>query len=155
MKLRPEDDGVTHINVYSKGRTDLGRWLSNFQEAPFVIYDDGKFASIEGYWYWLATGGTFDILRDLSGHRAKETGKLLLKGRGVKKEVSEETFKNKILYALTVKLCTYPEEWSNLSVQTLPLTHYYVYSGRAVATTKHQWVIDHLEKLREAGRLVF
>ena len=24
------EDGYNHINVYSKGKTELGRWLSNF-----------------------------------------------------------------------------------------------------------------------------
>jgi len=23
-------DGETHINIYSKGKTEIGRWLSNF-----------------------------------------------------------------------------------------------------------------------------
>lgn len=45
-------DGIDHINIYSKGRTALGRFLSNFAQAE-IETEDGEFASIEGYWYWL------------------------------------------------------------------------------------------------------
>jgi len=41
-------DGVTHINIYSKGKTSLDRALSNFAHTPIETVD-GKFASIEGY----------------------------------------------------------------------------------------------------------
>jgi hypothetical protein len=30
-------DGVDHINVYSKGKTELGRMLSNFYPSPFTL----------------------------------------------------------------------------------------------------------------------
>jgi len=46
-------DGVTHVNIYSKAKTELGRWLSNFAYAPIRITGHGRFASIEAYWYWL------------------------------------------------------------------------------------------------------
>ena len=52
MILTPQNDGITHINVYSKGKTTLGRWLTNFAHTPIDTID-GHFESIEGYWYWL------------------------------------------------------------------------------------------------------
>jgi hypothetical protein len=48
----PEEDGVTHINIYSKGKTELGRWLTNFSYSPFNHPEYGKFLSMEGFWYW-------------------------------------------------------------------------------------------------------
>jgi hypothetical protein len=42
MIYKPEDDGKTHINVYSKGLTELGQFLSNFAEAPAQT-PDGEF----------------------------------------------------------------------------------------------------------------
>jgi hypothetical protein len=39
-------DGIDHINVYSKGKTPLSRFLSNFAEADLET-EDGNFASIE------------------------------------------------------------------------------------------------------------
>ena len=53
--VRPEDDGRTHVNVYSRGRTSLGRDLSNFAHLPFEL-DGLAFASVEGFWFWLVTG---------------------------------------------------------------------------------------------------
>ena len=44
-------DGMTHINVYSKGKTEIGRWLSNFAYSPIDLGNEGYFSSIEGYWY--------------------------------------------------------------------------------------------------------
>jgi hypothetical protein len=46
---KSKDDGITHINIYSKGKTELGRWLSNFTYHP-IETEDGKFDSVEGYW---------------------------------------------------------------------------------------------------------
>ncbi len=50
-------DGVDHINIYSKGKTSLGRFLSNFVQAD-IETEDGDFASVEGYWYWLTCPST-------------------------------------------------------------------------------------------------
>ena len=53
----PAEDGITHVNVYSRGLTTLGRWLSNFAHCP-IETEDGPFASIEGYWYGSAGSAT-------------------------------------------------------------------------------------------------
>src|SRR5574342_342059 len=98
----PETDGVTHINIYSKGKTELGRWLSNFTEAS-IETEDGHFASIEGYWYWLSTKD--DALREMVGNAAKKYGRAM---RG-KDWVETEEFRGKIRRALDVKFATYPE----------------------------------------------
>ena len=70
-------DGVDHINVYSQGKTQLGRNLSNFSRFP-ICTDDGNFYSIEGYWYWLLTKD--DSLRKMWGFKAKAHGREMLKG---------------------------------------------------------------------------
>lgn len=46
-KYTATTDGIDHINIYSKGKTTLGRMLSNFACTPFTHPEDGKFASIE------------------------------------------------------------------------------------------------------------
>lgn len=65
-------DGETHINIYSRGATEIGRWLSNFSYSP-IVTEDGSFNSIEGYWYWIQTHN--DSLRSLHGFSAKKIGK--------------------------------------------------------------------------------
>lgn len=69
-------DGVTHINVYSRGETAVGRWLSNFTRCSLET-EDGNFESIEGYWYWLTTHDC--ELRELHGFLAKKVGREFLK----------------------------------------------------------------------------
>ena len=44
----PKDDGVTHINIYSKGQTELGGLLSNFSRTPFVHPKYGELAPFFG-----------------------------------------------------------------------------------------------------------
>lgn len=45
--INPEEDGITHINIYSKGKTDLGRMLSNFAKFPIETVDGRKLHEIE------------------------------------------------------------------------------------------------------------
>lgn len=70
--IDPNEDGISHINVYSKGRTGIGRFLSNFTFYPIHTVD-GEFHSIEGYWYWLTCRD--DRLRYLHGYEAKKLGR--------------------------------------------------------------------------------
>ena len=52
LKAHPRDDGVHHLNVYTKAVTVLGRWLSNFTHSPFTHPEyGGKFESMEGFYY--------------------------------------------------------------------------------------------------------
>lgn len=67
------DDGITHINVYSKGKTELGRLLSNFSHTPFYG-NDILFNSVEGWWQWFTTGKEYDYLKYLYGFKAKKRG---------------------------------------------------------------------------------
>jgi hypothetical protein len=47
-----KQDGINHINIYSKGKTELGRLLTNFARTP-IETPFGHFESGEGYWFWL------------------------------------------------------------------------------------------------------
>ena len=42
----PIDEGVTHINIYSKSKLELGKLLSNFAKTPFTHPVYGEFASV-------------------------------------------------------------------------------------------------------------
>jgi hypothetical protein len=132
-------DGTTHINVYSKGATELGRWLSNWAYAPIEIPVEGHFDTIEGYWYWLVLRD--DRLRTMTGSEAKQFWKRYKPAAPPK---ADPDFKDKIRQAIDTKLITYPQRYVELGSTILSLTHYYVYGGKRVYPTKHQWVIDHL-----------
>lgn len=142
--INPELDGVDHINVYSKGRTSLGRFLTNFAYSP-ITTEDGPFNSIEGYWYWLGTNHPGkDKLRTTYGFKAKQLGREL----GALDWQSSDDFKRKILAAIRIKLTTNPEILIQLQNTTVPLLHYYNYSGKVVEPKDGKWILDYLNSFR-------
>lgn len=131
------EDGITHINVYSKAKTSIGKWLSNFAYSPVNI-DGQSFMSLEGYWYYLCTG---DIsMKNYFGYKAKEEGRKREKIR----KINEALFKK----ALDIKLKTYLDKAKELAETDLPLTHYYDYGGKRVEAG-YSFIIEHLELRRQ------
>lgn len=142
MKIKPENDGIDHINVYSKGNTELGRFLTNFAHSPFEC-EDGHFESVEGYWYWLSTKD--DDLRLLHGWKAKELGRKL-EGQDW---CEESEFKRKILASIKQKIDTYPEMKERFKNSNLPFVHYYVYNEKIVKPKEGKWIMNFLESFRK------
>lgn len=132
-------DGVDFINVYSKGQTDLGRWLSNFARSPIEIPEHGHFESIEGYWYWLSRGRD-DRLRQLVGFQAKQLGRSLSR-------VECPGFEDLIRKAIDIKLKSNTQRLMEFGQSELPLTHYYEYGGKRI-DAGYEWIVDHLEHRR-------
>lgn len=147
LKIIPSEDSITHINVWSKGKTELGRSLSNFAHTPFKLPVQGFFASVEGYWYWLSSGGSYDHLRRLYGFSAKSAGSKL-----ETVPMEELEFQDAIKKAMAAKI----EQNENLKVKfiqsRLPLVHYLVYGKNneiVVYKQKHQWQMDFLMEYRD------
>ena len=141
----PKEDGITHINIYSKGQTDLGRLLSNFAFTPFKHPHHGKFNSIEGFWFWLGSKPSFqrESLRILSGAPAKSLGQRLER---VKFE--EDCFRSEIREAIACKTYQHHKIYKALKESNLPFTHYYVYGNKKVSAG-FEWLIDMWEERRE------
>lgn len=135
--MEEDIDGVHHINIYSKGKTEVGRWLSNFQYCP-IQTEHGDFNSLEGYWYWLTTCN--DELRELDGFAAKKLGKESKKVR----EYTNEEFRQYICKALDIKLKTRPR-WVAEKCN-LPLKHYYEYGGKRIEKQEYNWITEHIQK---------
>lgn len=137
-------DGVDHINVYSKGATQLGRLLSNFAHTPFTG-GNREFASVEGWWHWYCTGKKFHHLADLYGFKAKQEGKKYERVQVPDRKVLFSVYKRKIECNDNIRRM--------LVESTLPFTHYYVYGGKVVQTdwewTGSLWneVRDHFRSL--------
>lgn len=141
----PQNDGTDHINVYSKGRTELGRFLSNFAYSP-VNTQDGPFNSIEGYWYWLSCDHPDrDKLRELHGFGAKKLGREL---RG-KDWNTSESFKSKITRAIELKVRGNEHMMELFAGNELPLAHYYVFYGKTKTPEGAEWIMDCLRDLHE------
>jgi hypothetical protein len=133
-------DGITHINIYSQGKTELGRFLSNFTRVS-VETEDGHFESIEGYWYWLTSED--DNLRKLYGFQAKKYGREI----GAQDWDDSDWFKDKIKKAIIEKIRSIPEMHYEFMINKLPFDHYYVYNGKIRRPKECKWLIDWFNNL--------
>lgn len=157
----PDLDGVDHINVYSRARTELGRLLSNFAHTPIHLKTDGYFASIEAYWYWLAIDGLRDDpkykwLRSLHGFKCKEMGRKALQELATKNGGSNPLipdFESKIKKALLTKIEQTDGLADLLKKSTLPLVHYYFWGNqkpyKVSVPEKYQWITDYISDVRD------
>lgn len=148
MLIKPERDGIDHVNVYSKAHTHGGRWASNFAWSPFTHPRHGDFASVEGLWYWLATRD--DRLRLLHGYAAKRLGREL---RGAD-WVQDDAFKTDVLNGIRAKILVAQTTDANAlrdlcRLRHLPLTHYYVFGATVHnETARCKWMLDEFDMAR-------
>lgn len=141
-------DGIDHVNIYSKGTTQLGRALSNFSDHRITTLD-GEFASLEGYWYWLGcTHARREELRHAVGWAAKALGRELRSPDWV----HGADFKLRIVNAMVTKLILHPFIRHELQVSALPFRHYYVYGDKVVEPTEGKWIVETWEHLRRLVR---
>lgn len=152
-EFEPINEGVDHINIYSKSRTVLGRQLSNFQKSPFNHPKDGKFMSVEGYWYWYLTGQDVDDFRQLFGFKAKELGKKILEERKINKDQMLLGFQEDVLEAIRCKLRQNRYILMNLISTDLPLEHYYFYGKidncKVHRLEQYNWITEEIERIRK------
>jgi predicted NAD-dependent protein-ADP-ribosyltransferase YbiA (DUF1768 family) len=145
----PTQEGITHINAYSRSGSDLGRFLSNFAQATFKT-PFGPFLTIEGYWYYLrfmnsgAPDHLLQSLKNLSGENAKRLGKELEKNFNPWNELRlpERIFRDLIAEAIILKLLSAPENIVRRlkEISRLPLVHYYIFNNAPVHGGYDWWV---------------
>lgn len=160
-ELSPLDDGVTHINVYSKGETKLGRFLTNMSDFE-VSTIHGDFSSMEGYWHWLVM---FCIKPDfdpkhyqkLNCFEAKKKGKVIVESvPGLFEKTIEvkndPIFRRMILYAITNKIQDTPGMIELVKTNILPYHHYYYYGPKDKCKIHYQhhytWITDYLDRVK-------
>ncbi len=145
--INPEEDGITHINIYSKAKTKLGKFLSNFHECDLVL-PEGNFKSIEGYWYYIQTKpyDKRELLKNMSGFEAKTQGRLIREGNFL----FDKEFERKIKKAFSIKINTYPEYEKLMKDNKLPYKHYYVYGEKIYdKTNEFKWMLDHVRYINK------
>ena len=121
------DDGINHINIYSKGKTLLGQKLSNFAYTPFYG-NKILFNSVEGWYYYFVTGKKHPYLCKLYGFNAKLEGK---KHERVY-EINED-----LLYKVYLKKLEYNKDiYKLIKENNLPFCHYYTYGNKVVFPKK-------------------
>lgn len=147
MNYNPLQDGITHLNIYSKAETELGRLFSNFAYCP-IETEDGHFDSIEGYWGWLSISEENperENFRTLSGIAAKKLKTSLYNAGDPGR--TEPDFERKIEAAVHLKFQTEKvrkmmEKYRNLL--SLPICHYYYYGEK-----NNPKIVDVTEKYPE------
>jgi hypothetical protein len=139
----PSEDGVSHVNVYTRGATVLGRGLSNLSDCNIEHPYFGHFRTLEGLWYYMKTGFADDSFRIIKGLRARELGKKM-------PSKLYPLFNKMFKLGMLEKLDRNPTLQKQLKENDLPLAHYYVYSDRVQPLTHHQWQLDFWQLLRTA-----
>lgn len=119
-KLKNEVDGKDHINIYSRGSTELGQLLSHFSNTFFNHPVFGPFDSMEGFWYYMRSKEKDDQLRYLSGYAAKKYGRVL-------EPAWYDEFWEDVLAANYQKVIQNPHIKRMLMASTLPFQHYYLH----------------------------
>lgn len=154
MKYFPLDDGITHINIYTKGKTALGRMLSNLHNCEFEVPPYGRFNSLEGFWYFYLTGATDGRFKSLGGFEAKQFGRTLAQMRIDEEETGPVgEHREVILEAIRCKLRQNRPMLKLLAESTLPFAHYYVPPGKLWMAqpniAKFEWQVVEFERLRK------
>lgn len=143
------NDGVKYINTYSKGRTELGKMLSNFYHAP-IITNHGLFHTIEGYWQWLRDPNKNNKFRYMDGITAKRSSKFILDKCPI-----DDEFKSNIANAIGIKILNTPEIYELCSSNELPFEHYYTTDegGILALSPKDYWFLDAIEEAAALTKL--
>lgn len=160
--LDPAMEGVTYINVYSKAKRPLGKRLSNLAIYPSEHPVFGRFDTIEGLWWFLATGAKDDRFRTWDGFTCRTEGKKEV--NRIKRETNNNLFRGdfqtRIKQGIAYKLLAHQKILNELLESDLPLVHYYAYKSgfdRVDVTPANNslWVIHFLEEIRETEGKVF
>jgi len=153
--FKPENDGIDHINVFSKSRSKLGRMLSNFAHTPFTL-DGNKFESVESWWYWTKMNNInktvlFPIfsdeqlgeIRSLIGKEAKLYFRELYKDDS--SSFNAEPFELKRTYLQ--KLEENPDVKKELMENKLPIDHYYMMFDKKISAASSMWTAKLWEEI--------
>lgn len=146
MTYVPKDDGVTHINIYSKGATELGRALTHFStQFPYIDPEWGPTYTLEGLWHFLATGCVHRELLKMPPVLVKQRAKTLTK-------VQRPTFQKDISRAQLGRIIQHKELELLLMNSSLPFTHYYYYgemdNPKVIDLPQYKWIVENFEGFR-------
>lgn len=140
--INPDNDGIDHINIYSRGKTQLGKMLSNWYPANVEI-SIGSFKTIEGVIFYLSSFN--DFFRNADGYNCKKYGKDFDKGI----RLPEDVFRKFIIDSMLDKVNKNDTLKCLLKESNLPLKHYYNYSGKIIEVMNWQWQVDEWENIRK------
>jgi hypothetical protein len=146
-------DGIEHINIDMRARTELGRMLSSLYYAPFNHPLFGPFNSMEAFMAWIRSVNPSNSIRELSGMEARWANKAA-KGPFL------EDFDAIVEEANFYKISQNSEMRRLMLESTLPFDHYYIYqttnketedlmSGLFIRPASSPTVTGYFEHVRE------
>ena len=141
-------DGENHINISSRGRTFLGRFLSHNKRC-YLSLPEGVFQSVGGYWYYLTTREKDPRLFEVNGWET-ELLATQLSPLPKKQQLPAAELQAKIKKALDQKL-KWSEYWQEeFTESSLPFLHYHLDAEGNVVdeSRKYRWLLNHLEARR-------
>ena len=140
-------DGVTHINIYSKGANWLGKFLSHRTLCELNM-SEGRFLCLAAYWYHLT------CKEDSRLNRVHDWETELLATQlsplPKKQQLPAAELQAKIKKALDQKL-KWSEYWKEeFTESTLPFLYYHLDAEGNVVdeSRKYRWLLNHLEARR-------
>lgn len=166
LRVRDKDfplkDGVSHINVYSKASTPLGKALTNMSNIPFN-YKGTRFSSMEGFYFALSgflqnipefKGKKSEVFKELSSascFQAKKISKKYIP----KNPLSPDDFqKFKDIYKEALICKIEQNEYIKVMLinSDLPFVHYYYFgekdNAKVIESARFDWMMEILEELR-------
>jgi hypothetical protein len=141
---KPDDDGITHINISMTGQTELGRKLAHFAVTPFIHPIYGPFKSMEGFWHYVKAEEPDDNFRTLTASRAKAYAKTK------QKRIWRENFVEIINEANYHKVAQNEDIRQAMIASTLPFEHYYLFGPNQVQVFPQQatWLCAGFREIR-------
>jgi hypothetical protein len=137
-------DGVDHINIDQRGKTELGQQLSHLTKMQFVHPEFGPFQSIEGFIGYIRSGAKDDSFRYLHGmnarFRSRELDTQFIRG-----------FREIVMDANYLKITQNEELFESFKISSLAFDHYYLFGAnqRPVRPKNATWIIPAFEELRK------
>lgn len=148
----PLNDGVDHINIYTKGKTILGKRLTNLSDDPVTVGVYGTFQCLEGFWYYYLTGCIYPELKTMNGFQAKKFGKGIRDDR-IDKDGLTNDQKEVLKEAIRSKLRQNKDLLRLLIQSDLPLAHYYFYgkedNPKVHYLSQYDWIVEEIERIRK------
>ena len=147
MQINPKLDGKTHINIWAKGSTFIGKFLS-----PRTLCElnmpEGRFLCVAAYWYYLTSkedrrlNHCYDWETELLATQLTPLPK--------KQQLPAVELQTKIKKAFDQKI-KWSEYWKEeFTESTLPFLYYHIDAEGNVVdeSRKYRWLLNHLEARR-------
>jgi len=143
MSSKADLDGLDHINIDAKAKTELGRKLSHLTRSDFVHPEFGPFHSIEGFIGYLRSGMKDDQFRYLSGPSARYRSR-------IQETEFIQGFREAVMEANYFKIMQNASLLARFKASTLPFDHYYLFenNGLPIQPNAAAWLIPAFEELR-------